>query len=566
MTELPTSYRQLWRQTALRLLLTYLAPLVLLAAYFNWQSQTLARQGRQQHLLAIAENQAKTLDLFLRERRVNLVNLLEEPRLPPMPSKEQASQCLERLKRDSDTFVDVGFFDSAGSMVSYAGPFPALLERRYGSEKWFVALRSAAERFVITDMYLGFRKKPHFTMAVLSSNQHEPVAVRATLDPERFGDYLTTLEGAGEMQSVLISEGGAYQAVDVPAVLAGASKLPVPPRSPSHGTSSVDTQEGQYDYAYYWLGTTNWALVSVDARNPARSAFAHLNASLLAISLGLILAVLSTILIRSSQVVRRQLERDAAERALSGQLHHAARLASVGELAAGVAHEINNPLAVIAEEAGLLQDAIDPEFDQAIGPDEVREHLQAIHDAAFRARDITRKLLTFVRKTDVRLEWQDVNSILEDAVGGLLEREMSVSNISFVREFSDSLPLVLADRGQLEQVVINLITNAIDAMSEGGQLTLRTGFDDQAVRIDVTDTGVGIPPEELERIFVPFHTTKEVGRGTGLGLSVSYGIIKSYGGDILVDSRVGEGSTFTVVVPIRPPGSSVPYVRGEKQS
>jgi len=560
------SYRHLWRQTALRLLLTYLAPLVLLAAYFNWQSQNLAREGRQQHLLAIAENQAKTLDLFLRERRVNLANMLEDPRLPEDPSEERTSDCLSRLQRDSDAFVDVGFFDARGSMVSYAGPFPSLREKRYGSERWFVTLRSAEERFVITDMYLGFRQKPHFTMAVLRPDAREPVAVRATLDPKRFGEYLTTLEGAGEVQSVLVSESGAYQAVDVPAVLAGVKQPPVPPRSPSLGTGRVETGNGEYDYAYCWLGMTHWALVSVYAKGPVGSVLANLDVSLLALSLGLILAVLSTILIRASQVVRRQRERDATERELSGQLHHAARLASVGELAAGVAHEINNPLAVIAEEAGLLQDMMDPELGQGVTPDEMHEHLQAIHDAAFRARDITRKLLTFVRKTDVRLEWHDINSILEDAVGGFLEREMTVSNICFVREYGEDLPQVLADRGQLEQVVINLITNAIDAMPGGGQLTLRTRSAGEMVRISVSDTGVGISPEQLERIFIPFHTTKEVGKGTGLGLSVSYGIIKSYGGDILVDSQPGEGSQFTVLVPVQPPDVSRPEASGESRA
>ena len=168
---------------------------------------------------------------------------------------------------------------------------------------------------------------------------------------------------------------------------------------------------------------------------------------------------------------------------------------------------------------------------------------------------MTRKLLSFVRRTGVSLAREDVHDMLEDVVAGLLEREMRVANIEVVRNYADDLPRVLVDRGQIEQVIINLVTNAIDAMPGGGRLILATTTDGEAVRLSVADTGVGIAPEFLERVFMPFHTTKEVGKGTGLGLSVSYGIVKSHGGDILVESRPGAGSTFTVVLPVEPPSS-----------
>jgi two-component system NtrC family sensor kinase len=550
----PDHYRHLWRQTFVRLLLTYLAPLLVLTAYFHFQYQSLAQESRRRHLLSIAENQASTLDLFLRERVVNLTNLIDDPKLPAQPTREGVSQYLQRLKKDSETFVDLGFFDPAGAMLSYAGPFPSLLERRYGSEAWFVRLRSSPRRFVITDMYLGFRQEPHFTIAVRRAEQTSPVAVRATLDPKRLAEYITTLKGSGEVQSVLVSAAGTYQTVNVPAMLSNREQPLVPPHSPELGAGEFATREGTFCYAYTWLETTDWALIAVLAEPGTGSLPAGLDVSFIAISAALILAVFSTILIRSAQVVRRRREEDAAKRELSGQLHHAARLASVGELAAGVAHEINNPLAVIAEESGLLRDILDPELGQKLEPEELRERLGAIHDAVFRARDITRKLLTFVRKTEVRVARHDVNAIIEDVVGGMLEHEMRVSNIEVVRNYAHELPEVLADRGQLEQVLVNLVTNAIDAMPHGGRLTLTTEADGAAVRVSVADTGVGIAPDQIERVFVPFHTTKEVGKGTGLGLSVSCGIIQSYGGKILVESEVGVGSTFIVVIPVEPTG------------
>jgi two-component system NtrC family sensor kinase len=551
----PDAYRHLWRQTLLRLLLTYLAPLLVLTVYFHYQYRSLAEESRRRHLLSIVENQANTLDLFLRERVVNLTNLLDDPKLPARPTRKVVEQYLTRLKKDSDTFVDLGFFDPSGAMLSYAGPLPALLEREYGGEAWFVKLRSSQRRHVITDLYLGFRQEPHFTIAVRSAERPSPAAVRATLDPKRLAEYITTLKGSGEVQSYLVSAAGKYQTTNVPVMLAALERPLVPPRAAELDTGEVKTGDGTYQYSYTWLHTTDWALVAVLAKPAAGSLPGALDASFVAISAAIILAVLSSILIRTGQVVRRRRAEDAVKRELSGQLHHAARLASVGELAAGVAHEINNPLAIIAEESGLLRDMLDPQLSHQLEREELEDRLAAIHEAVFRARDITRKLLTFVRKTEVRLTRHDLNALVEDVIGGMLEREMRVANIKVIRNYAQQLPEVLADRGQLEQVLVNLVTNAIDAMPRGGTLTLSTEAAPDGVRVHVSDTGVGIAPEQLERIFMPFHTTKEVGKGTGLGLSVSGSIIQSYGGKLLVQSEVGVGSTFTLVIPVEPTGT-----------
>ena len=542
-------YRLLWRQTLVRLVLTYLAPLLLLTLYFHLQYRGLAEEAHSAHLLAIAESQAGTLDLFLRERLVNLKNVIDAPELPERPSVGVAVELLGRLQRDSSTFVDLGFFGDRGAVLSYAGPYPALQARSYGQEEWFTTLLRSERRFVITDMYQGFRRHPHFTIAVRHLGGGQPVAVRATLDPARVHDYLRSLRGARDVLSVLVSAAGEYQEVALPGELAAGGPAILPPRSPSQG---VGRHAGR-TYAYCWLEQTDWALIVLSTGARGNASTPGFNARLIAFSVAMILAVFSTIVFRARSIMRHRKEEDRARRELSGQLHHAARLASIGELAAGVAHEINNPLAIIAEEAGLMQDLMNPEFVKEPDPRQMGPHLTAIKEAVFRARDVTRKLLSFVRRTEVSLAREDVHEMLEDVVAGLLEREMRVANIEVVRNYTEDLPRVLVDRGQIEQVIINLVTNAIDAMPGGGRLVLATTTDDEAVRFSVTDTGVGIAPEFLERVFMPFHTTKEVGKGTGLGLSVSYGIIKSHGGDILVESRPGAGSTFTVVLPVEPP-------------
>lgn len=548
-------YRHLWRVTLVRLLLTYLAPLLLLSVVVHLQYRHLAAESTRRHLMSVADNQARTVDLFLRERVVNLVNLVDDPRIGGRPTEATTAELLARLQRDSSTFVDLGFFDAAGTMTSYAGPFPTLLGRDYSGEEWFVRLIAAEDRFVVTDLYLGFRQAPHFTIAVRGANEGGPALVRATVDPERFSRYITGLEESQDVRSVLVNTSGSYQTVDLPAALSALDEPLVPPRDPRLGAGDQDTRIGSIAYAYCWLDLTDWALIVVWTGSDNVTIFGGYNVSLLAASAAVILAVFSTIVIRARRVVHLQKEQDTVRRELSGQLHHAARLASVGELAAGVAHEINNPLAVIAEETGLLQDLMDPELGQGLEESELREHLGAIRDAVFRARDITQKLLSFVRRGEVQLARQDLNELVEEVIG-LLEREMTVSNIEVERRLGENLPPVLCDRVQIEQVLINLVTNAVDAMPGGGRLTLATSADGDTVSVAVADTGVGIAPEHMEKIFMPFHTTKEVGRGTGLGLSVSYGIVRGYGGRIVVESTVGVGSSFTVVLPLEPVGDS----------
>jgi two-component system NtrC family sensor kinase len=255
------------------------------------------------------------------------------------------------------------------------------------------------------------------------------------------------------------------------------------------------------------------------------------------------------ILLRARQLVRRQIAVEEHEAELSGQLVQAAKLASVGELAAGIAHEINNPLAIIAEEAGVLKDSLDPNLPKDEEPLDLVEHLNIIQEAVFRCRDITRKLLTFVRQTPVKLARHHVHDILNEVVDGMLRNELSLSNIEVRRDFDQRVNEIVTDRNQLVQVFVNLVKNAIDAMPSGGTLTLATTHDTNGITIAVTDTGCGMSHEQMERVFLPFFTTKEPGKGTGLGLSVSSTIIGNLGGRCYVESVLGKGSTFTVELP-----------------
>jgi two-component system, NtrC family, sensor kinase len=226
---------------------------------------------------------------------------------------------------------------------------------------------------------------------------------------------------------------------------------------------------------------------------------------------------------------------------LEEQLQHAEKMASIGLLAAGVAHEVNTPLAGISSYTQMLRAQTDAGDTRA-------PLLEKIEKQTFRAAKIINNLLNFSRSGTSEFETLDVNKVVLDVLS-LVEHQLDNSRIKVRKELAESLPPVRGNENRLQQVFFNLILNARDAMPSGGWLTLATRSDDDAVVIEVRDTGLGIKREDIKRIYDPFFTTKGIGRGTGLGLSVSYGILQEHGGAIFVESAPGQGTTFQVALP-----------------
>ncbi len=235
-------------------------------------------------------------------------------------------------------------------------------------------------------------------------------------------------------------------------------------------------------------------------------------------------------------------DRVEAHRAIA----RAEKLAAVGRLAAGVVHEINNPLATISACAESLEARVNEgEFDGSSSLQDLKEYLGLIRSEAFRCKSITMGLLDFSRTRTSDHVTIDLADVIRSAVR-LLSHQKRRAAIDFKVELSNDMLPVSGDPGQLQQAVIALATNAMDAMGETGVLTILGRNDGEKVVVEVSDTGVGIPPENLPKIFEPFFTTKEIGQGTGLGLAVCYGILTEHGGTLDVQSTVGTGTTFTI--------------------
>ena len=230
--------------------------------------------------------------------------------------------------------------------------------------------------------------------------------------------------------------------------------------------------------------------------------------------------------------------------AMQNTLMQSQRLASLGKLAAGIAHEINNPLGGILVLSTLVLEDLKKE-------DPHRENLDEVIKQTMRCRDIVKGLLQFSRQEKGKMEYVNVNVVLNITLS-LIEKQAMFHDIDVIKNFEERLPSILGDQSQLQQVFINIILNAVQAMNEVGKLTIDTYHDkkNDMVIIDIADNGCGIPENTLDKIFDPFFTTKEVGEGTGLGLAIAYGIVTKYKGRMTAKSQVDEGTTFTMKFPV----------------
>jgi two-component system NtrC family sensor kinase len=240
--------------------------------------------------------------------------------------------------------------------------------------------------------------------------------------------------------------------------------------------------------------------------------------------------------------LRERLEMERALRRTQEQLLQSEKLAAMGRLTSQVAHELNNPLYGIMNTLELLKTEVSPQSKR-------RKILEMAHSETIRLSDMLRKMLSFSKPDQEERQPVDINSILDEILL-LHEKQLRELDISIISDFANDLEWVNASKNQLQQVFLNMVDNARDDMPDGGSLTVTTSEDTDMVKVEVTDTGMGIPEENLSKIFDSFFTTKDEVKGVGLGLSVCYGFIKDHGGDIIVKSQVGAGTTFTITLPV----------------
>lgn len=549
-TRIRLHFKQLQTKLILGLVLGFLLPNALLSIYFHYQFAHSLKKTSMLNLTAVVESQRNTLDLYLQERVANLYNLLHSEILPHYSSPGGMDEALASLKQFNDGFVDVGFIDDKGVQTGYSGPYPHLLGKDYSQEEWYQGLLDGKKNYFISDIYLGFRGVPHFTIAIRQFFEGKPYVVRSSLDPDKLYVFLRSISHGKQVETTLINRQGIYQVVDP-----GHSLFPdrsdyVPPLGVPTDLAEVERNNNEILIAHSWLGEVPWALLVAQPLSVIQSDMSHtrlvLGSGLLVITLFISIVIYLAIrrLVRYARIMTEEGHH------LQEMLAHASKLASIGELAEGVAHEINNPLAIIMATSGVIRDMLNPEFELDHSPEAIGKELTVIDNAATRAKGITRRLQEMGKSREPHTERCSVNLLLDEVTVRLSKVELKSKGLEIKKNYDENLPLIATDPDQLRQAFANILINAGDAITDKGTITITTALAEGMLSVSISDTGKGIPEKNLQRIFNPFFSTKGDGRRTGLGLSIAASIVKYMGGTIKVNSIVGSGSTFTILLPV----------------
>jgi len=518
------------------------------------ESSTIATMTR------IMADHRRMIDSFLAERRADLEFVLNTQTFDRIADNQKLYDILLQLQKTSSAFVDLGLFNEEGIHLLYHGPY-RLTGRDYGKEEWF--LQVMKDGAYISDIFLGFRRVPHFVIALKKTEPERSWILRATIDTYVFNDVVKSVRIGKTGEAFIVNSEG-YLQTDK---RSGGNLMDRDPEYLEHPPSDSgtkvtikkDAMGEEYLYATTWLTNKPWLLV---VRQQKSDAFKALRSASYAILLIIVLGgclIVGVAFYLTEWIVRRMEKMDRDREQLSGQLIRATRLAELGQMSAGFAHEINNPLQIMKSEQTLIETIFSDlkekgELKESEDLKDVEDSMKQIKLQIDRCAKITQAILKFGRQGDSTPKDIDLSVFIPEVLA-MIEKKAIVHGIKLKKDVLPHTAAVHADPSQLQQVFVNLLNNAIDAIvdrhgSEGGELTVQARpAVNGRVMITVGDNGIGISPENIKRVFAPFFTTKPVGKGTGLGLSVCYGIIDGMGGTMEVSSQKGVGTTFTINLP-----------------
>jgi signal transduction histidine kinase len=555
------NFRRLWQQSIAAMLAVALLPLLALAVVdYVINTRSLESEFHLQ-TARLVSNARRTLASYLDERKYILNFLVFDNSYDQLFEPRRLQVLLDHLKSGLGEWKDLGVIDHKGIQRNYAGPYP-VKGMDYSQQEWYKNLGYTdqdnyldviAMRSNISDVFLGFRNTPHFVISVLHNNDRgEHYILRASLDLERLNSILSDLEVSGKGDAFLINHKGVIQ---TPSRRFGPvlTSLPLPVPEPSDRTEVIETRDHQGQpviIGYAYITGSPFILMVVKQKSEMMAAWSAGSLKLLVFLVGSILAICAVVFGICTSLVNSIYQADQKRVATLHQVEYANKMASIGRLSAGVAHEINNPLAIINEKAGLIKDLFTFKKEYS-GDHRLIGLIDSIIASVERCATITRQLLNFARNIQVSLQKVSLRQIVADVLE-FQTREAGYRSITIEVDIPDEIPEFVSDRGKLQQVFINLVNNAFAAMKDGGRLEIRSrlGRDGRTVVTQVADNGCGIPAENIKKIFEPFFTTKSGSGGTGLGLSITYGLVKEIGGEIDIQSTVGTGTTFIITLPL----------------
>lgn len=547
-----TVRRTLDRTIHLGIILASIVPIIIVFGVMSYHLESSFKKVAYGQIEDMVYKDTRKIDSFLSER-LAVLRLFLDNNAEKMMEKSFLKHQLDALRNVyGNIYLDLGIVDIRGNYRNFALLKEDGKENPPSGEDWFV--NAITRDTYISDVSVNSSGEPFFVVAIKVDAGEEHFILKSSVDFSGLSGLVNDLKTGKSGSVCIINKAGAFQFKPEKADLSHgkllASYAEKYAKHLSPGKKPVTFEIDRTIYSMSILKDGDWILVFQQKRDEVlESLIAARRTLLMVLALVSAFVVIAGLFI-SSKIITQIDRLETEKEELNDKVIEAGKLSSLGEMAAGIAHEINNPLAIMVEEAGWIQDILEDIHEKDANTEEISRSVAQIRSQGIRCRNITHKLLTFARKPDHKIEAVDINALIREMLD-LTGSKALQSGVTISFNPDPDLPPIAASSTELHQVFMNLIYNALDAMEiKGGQLGIEIGRTDKDMGyVRISDTGEGISSDNIFKIYDPFFTTKPAGKGTGLGLSICYGIVTNLGGEIKVNSVPGAGTIFHVILP-----------------
>ncbi len=544
------NFARLWQRAILVTATVALVPLIIWAlAGFRLNQDTIESELvlRTSQLIS---NSWRSVSLFLSERKSVLDFIAHDHTFETLTDPARLAAMLDNLNKRFGGFTDLGVLDSSGIQQAYVGPHQ-LGGLDYSQQQWFQEVLNRG--VYISDVVLGYRNNPHLIFAIKRNLPDGTFFVlRASIKTEPFNELIAQLDAGQTGDVFVINAAGILQTPSRhygPAL--AKMSMAVPEFSPR--ASVIQRRNDRNEplaIGYAYIPKTPFILMMIKQEGELIQPWYKTTWAFVGILASSIILILLVTLGVATHLVNQIHDADQERVDTLHQVEYANKMVSLGRLASGVAHEINNPLAIINEKAGHIKDIFTLTERYANDP-KLISLVNSVISMVRRCADVTQGLLNFARHLNVSIQTIDVKVIINE-IKNILAKEAEFRCITVGVAISEDVPTFESDRGKLEQIFFNLFNNAISAMKDGGHLEITAmRKDEDSISVTFSDNRRGIPEADLKHIFEPFFFSKSGESGSGIGLAVTYGLVQEIGGTISVQSGLGKQTRFSIKLPLR---------------